>query len=88
MRRSIVLIPNLGNVTMDTGPDIRHAMRAPTRERLTCCWQLNASGVPEMIWTRVMEGQPGTGPGDVLAARAMDRIGAPNARLPRQRLAA
>ena len=73
---------------MDTGPDIRHAMHSLTRERLTCCWQLNASGVPEMIWTRVMEGQPSVSPGDVLAVRAMDRIGASNAGPPRRRLAA
>jgi hypothetical protein len=88
VRTSMMSIPSLGNATMDSGPDVRQAMRLLTRERLTCCWQLNASGVPEMIWTRALEDQPGINPADVLAVRAMDRIGASNAGPPRRRLAA
>jgi hypothetical protein len=43
---------------MDTSPDTRPspAMRGwpLTRERVTCRWNLNACGAPEMIWTSLM----------------------------------
>ena len=73
---------------MDTDPDFRHAMPPLSLERLTCCWQLNASGVPEMVWTRMVEEQHAVSPTDVPVVRAADIMGASNPRSTRRRLAA